>query len=372
MPSPVDIFEDWIRAGKLGARFHPIPDELSDVFAYQLGDFARRLRRLNEHFKLNPPIDIYADFIDIVGCDAVAGFEEGIGLIAIGKGMVLLPLEMFFAAFSHPFVFTQLGNSASEHVGPQHSMGIPKDCDDLMQARVRARQPLLPPLPACPIRREIAKLCMDLAWRFIVMHEVTHIAYGHVKYLQHARHVRFIRESLQAFGSQQVSKKALDYQTIELSADCAAAQTVMAGFLKDSPKVAELGFPTPRERLVLWSFVLYTVFRIWGLTVDPTKLGKFKHPPTTTRFEMLTVGACYDVAQTIPEIRDDYYPLVFAGQREAENAIAFCGGDRLVPADLIGTFDPRVRAHLDELAAHHDDVLRVEMGKYARIPITLR
>jgi hypothetical protein len=334
MRPPVEIFDEWLRVVGLKPRFHPIPAELTEAFAHQLLEFERRMSGIRPLFRENRGIDVYADFIDDGTCNGFAGVHDGLGVVAIPKGTVLLPVEIFYRMFSHPLVLIELGNSMEEQIGPQHREGLPGDYDELIALRRRENRTVLPRIPANSERMKLAHLCAQVTWRFIVMHEISHVVHGHVQYLQSVQGVPFMSEVFGAISPSRVSRTELDRQTMELWADAMAAKVVLAGLLTQSPRVAELLQDT-RERLFIWSFAMFALFRLWGLEIDPSDL-KGRHPPNAMRYSLLMTGPCYDIAAPIPELRDQYWSIVTAGQREAERAIVLVGEAELLPQDVLG------------------------------------
>src|SRR5208282_2939798 len=146
-------------------------------------------------------IEIYADFVDDGTCNAMAGIHNHLGLVGINKGAIMLPFEMFYRMLSHPLVWFGLGEEMpKERRGPQHSEGLPADYDELIDARKKARRSPLPKPPINPTRLAVAQTCIDLAWGFLVNHEIIHILHGHVEYLQKARGIPFILEIAQSQG----------------------------------------------------------------------------------------------------------------------------------------------------------------------------
>jgi hypothetical protein len=371
MKAPVQIFDEWLddcanASNDIGRRFHPIPSEIAAPFDGQIKSFKRRMLQIRDKMLPGREIEIYTDFTGKGWCNAAAWIREDHGLIAIAKGAVLLPLELFCRMLSHPAVLTMVGDPKLERIGPQHAEGLPDNYDELVARRRNANQALLWRNPNCPDRNAVAQLMYDLVQRFVAIHEITHIVYGHIGYLQQRGHVACLLE----IQHSAVSKANRDLQVMEISADDAAAYTVMNQFV-NNPDRHKPGarLPDARTRLFLWSFAMHSLFRLWDFTIDPTDLDD-DHPPTPVRFAVLTGGTWRDVAHTIPEIGDEYADIVIAGGREAEKAIRYCGGTPLRPEDVVD--DPRVEAHMNDLFIHHDDVLIHEFMKHAHIKITER
>jgi hypothetical protein len=143
MSNRVQIFEEWLAQlqGQLGKRFHPIPAEIAPAFEKQLRAFNRRKGELQKMILPGRSIEVYADFTDDPSCNAVAGIYKSVGLIAMNKGSIMLPVEMFFNMFSHPLVLPEIGWSKRERICPQHRAGLLTDYDDLVSRRLRTSSP---------------------------------------------------------------------------------------------------------------------------------------------------------------------------------------------------------------------------------------
>jgi len=165
-----------------------------------------------------------------------------------------------------------------------------------------------------------------------------------------------------------LSPDTLDWQTVEISADDAAARFVMGNFVKrDIPSDASI--PDPKHRLFLWSFALYAMFRYWGLEIDSQTSLTDDHPPSALRFETLIAGTCYEWVKDFPGIGDNYLAIVHNAQMAVEQAIAFCGGKRLTASDIIAIGDCRIQDHMEKLYSHHDVVLMPELMNLAHIQL---
>jgi hypothetical protein len=366
---PVGIFDEWVQLSSLTKRLDPIPNEIASPFEAQRKISHQRLIEVRKMFLPNRSIDVYTDFITMDTCDAFAGIHRDLGCIAIAKGMILLPLEMFFRMLSHPLILPSVGNSSLERIGPQHRDGLSTEYDDLLKRRKQQGRVLLPKPPNCPIRHRVARVCADLMWRFVAMHELVHIVHGHIGYKCSVSPACYLRSMVLAVHGSSLSREVLDHHTMELWADFKAAQVVMGGLINKSSDSLHGIFDTPRARLFLWTFSLYTLFRLWGLKIDPTDLHGPTHPPTALRFELAVLGPCRDIAEPILERGDSYQSIVCDAQWAAEQAIVYCGGDALQTADVAGANHPAVQAHRDSLVDHFEKVLCNELKKHAYVKL---
>ena len=360
----MQIFDEWLLKGNLGRRFHPIPAEIAAPFMNQLALFAQRMNLLRETFLPSHKIEIYADFVDDGECNACAGIHDSMGLVAINRGTILLNIEMFNRMFSHPVVLSNIGNSKNERRSGRHSEGMPTNYDDLIDMRRKAGRSLFSPPPLDNDRQGVAQMCIEMAWSFIVMHEITHIVHGHVDYLRATRQMRSILE-LAADGSV-ASGNDLDRQAIELWADNRAASVVFRGLMKKTtgPFVNRL-FPLPAGKLFIWAFAVFSLFRLWGLKFELMSLQHPTHPPTLLRFEMVLLYAQIEFCQEFPELSDMFWTVVTDARIEADSAFAYCGSPRLQPSDISDMRHPAAVAHIDILTAHMTEVLGPKLRRYS-------
>jgi hypothetical protein len=373
MKTPLETFEAWLlstagRSDELGWRFHPIPEEISAPFEKQRRAFDRRKGELPRLLLPNKNLQLYADFIDDGTCNAAADIFDDLGVIGLNKGAIMLPLEIFFNMFSHPEVLPGIGQSREERINWRHSEGLPKNYDTLVLDREAARRLKWPKGPNCSRRHEVAELCAEIAWSFIMLHEVVHIVHGHIGYIR--RFIPAARIIRANSGPVQLPQPELDLQAIELWADAKAIAGSLGGFLTKSwASILLTVFPKPEDKVFIWSFAIYTLFRIWELKTDTSNLWG-THPPNVLRFQMALEGAAAIAISLVPSLGNGVFQqAVGAGMQQAERAIVFCGGKRLVPEEAAGTNDPKVAAHCAMLADHHDNVLLRELPAYSYIEL---
>jgi hypothetical protein len=365
MRTPTQIFDKWCAAHKLPRRFHPIPAELRPIFDEQRVAFDAAVSGIRRLFLPSRDIEIYADFNIDGTCNAAAAIYESMGIIAISKGAIMLPMEMFFRMLSHPSVFQGVGDSCGEQVGMQHREGILTDYNKL----ARARKKLEPNAPIDPIRCALAMVAIQCAWDFVFFHELVHITHGHLGYLKRSRSIPFILENSSSGRFHQLPSDDLDCQAIELWADSKAVTLTLGGFLR-----SKLGngldqfFPEPRHRLFLWSFAVFTLFRLRGIKIDIANMTG-THPPKAMRFEIAMLSASLDVSDLCPDLETDFWKIIQGGQAEADKGIIACGGNGLLPSDVAGVRHPAAVQRRGELLNHFDNVLKPELTKYSFVTL---
>lgn len=356
-----DIFCEWVATLRL-RRFHPIPPEIAAPFHDQLGVLRRRLHDLRPRFAPGRQIDVYADFVDDGTLNAAASVRDGIGLLGINKGAILLPFDLFQRMLSHPLVLQRVGDSGMEKRGPQHSDGVPNNYDALVDARRRVGRAAIAKPPVDDTRQGVAQTCADLAWGFIVWHELVHILHGHLEYRDGAPGTRSAGEAVRVFGPAALPRD-IDQQALEAWADSKAVSVVLRGLLLNSSVPT---FPRPQDKVFIWAFAIYGLFEIWGIEINPHKLWG-DHPPTALRFEMVVRGGVMDAITACPELEDTIWPAVHAGIKEAEQATRYCGGEPLLPEHVAGVRAPSVAEHCDALLDHFTRVLSPKLPQYTHV-----
>ena len=143
-------------------------------------------------------------------------------------------------------------------------------------------------------------MCMEIVWSFLALHEIIHIVHGHVGYLYAARGTPIYLQPI-SISSKSIAANDLDYQAVELWADNKAIAIVLRGLLlKSDDERLQAIFPEPDHKVFLWTFAVFTLFRILGISVDPSNLKGHSHPPTAAQFQMAITGAYTEIAQSFP------------------------------------------------------------------------
>ncbi len=211
----------------------------------------------------------------------------------------------------------------------------------------------------------------EIVWHFLVLHEIVHIIHGHVGYLQYTRkgnNIPAVGDAPQS--TSQLSIDDLDFQSLELWSDSKAVSVGLRGLLlKTHEEMIDRVFPTQESKLFLWSFAIHSLFRLWGLAIDPHDLVGYQHPPTLLRLELAISAASVEIENGFPELKDSLWGPIRAGQREAEKGFVYCGSEPLTVEDLIGSRDPLVTAHCNALLAHRENVLLDELKKYTFVSL---
>jgi hypothetical protein len=143
-------------------------------------------------------------------------------------------------------------------------------------------------MPKDPLRLLCAELLRLQALDFLCFHELAHLGYGHIGYLEAAGGVPFLQELAPsiAFPDQGVTRQAL-----EMSADAFAASMSLTGFLgsrdlliRQMPQLESL-IKEQKKAILLWAFAVASLFYVFGLTFDVNSLESGNYLPASIRVE---------------------------------------------------------------------------------------
>ena len=84
---------------------------------------------------------------------------------------------------------------------------------------------------------------------------------------------------------------------------------------------------------------------------------------------MAMANAKLDAIDLFPELDDRFWDAIKNGQQEAEKGVRFCGVEPIPMEDIIGTHDPAVTTHLDDLINHFENVLTSESREYSFVEV---
>jgi len=368
MRTPVEIFDDACRTWGFNqaTRFFPIPDALSGLFEGRRTLAQSQIAILSGLFRAGHKINIYVDFVDSGELNAVADVRELWGLVGLLRGTVLLPLDMFSRMLAHPKVLPDIGDPSKESMHAQHTEGLVPDFDQLTASRRSAGQSPEPLSPVDPLRSRFASLAAEIAYDFLVLHELSHIMYGHCEYLQAKNGIPFILEV--AHRSPTDAQDNRLRQAIEFHADKCSAHIGLSSMLSFSNEVPSAFAPiysTPEQRLFLWCFAISGVFRLWGLRIDPSELDAEGYPPTALRFDMAMRVAHGMLRDKHPKLAAGFKTICHDAQDELDSAVVQIGGNRLAREDVIHLNDARTDSHVRAVFRYANRTLVPALEKYS-------
>jgi hypothetical protein len=269
---------------KRGGIFDPsicdrfICPEFSKLFEYSKMEFYARLETMRI---VNPKLpEVYLDFINNSGLNAVATKVEGKYYIGVNMGAVLLLHDLFNRLLTSPLNFPHIGDNISEKpkkiYNPEltdfSTLLVACDTSDVQGAKDSQR-------------RDYAVHLTSLSINFLLFHEYGHIVKGHVDLLGHLYKDFTIAE----LNSNSSCFNSLMSQTMEMDAD-QFAFTFNLWFLDlytQDPVKKLLKTPFYKDfvdSIVDLLFAAYSLFRLFGNKNGTLEqLLKHTHPPVGIR-----------------------------------------------------------------------------------------
>lgn len=171
---------------------------------------------------LKPFPNIISDYVANPLCNAFASREKnGPYVIAMYEGLVRTMLDTFNRALSHPLLFQHIGDPSKEVTDRQGIGDFYVNFDVLIEKGLNGIYTC--PTPKCEIRKAYAIHQAMMATKFVFEHELSHILFGHVDWLQFIGKVNYLNELNYIDKNLSSSEQfTLDLLTLEMDADCTA------------------------------------------------------------------------------------------------------------------------------------------------------
>jgi len=205
--------------------------------------------------------EIHYDFFENNLFEAFADKRSNKYFIAISVSVSLILFDLFHRMLSHPGVFKNIGNATEEeeYVSPTGRYNL-----ELIPAMTSFKAPKN--ADRCTYAGHITRLAM----RYIFEHEFSHILFGHVDY--------HLSNSL----------TLLDYQTLEMDADC----TAIARFsnlqmdlveMNNAPEFQKFLYRDYHQAICDLVFAIYTTYLVFGDGDFKNIPGSSSHPEPRIR-----------------------------------------------------------------------------------------
>ncbi len=224
------------------------------------------------------------DFIANGVLNAVARTVSATHYIGVNAGTMILLNDLFLRMMSSPVVLPHIGDAGKE-IGAEKVYN-PQQTDMGIYDLVKPHGEVL--LPVNPSRQLHAAMLGRTAFNFLGDHELAHIIYGHTRFCRSSYGMSALEEA------QAVSPNALDLQTLEMDADCFAAERAVMDIkiFNENPSWisdARRGFYCDWKSGVFnWMFAVYSLFRLFGFRCySASELLSYTHPPIGTRIRMM-------------------------------------------------------------------------------------
>lgn len=323
--------------------------------------------------------------IDNPRLNARAGFDldTGTGCIGIYTGAILLLFDAFARMMSHPHIKVDVGRASDEATRePYHSEGFFLNHEELIASRGSAAGRLLDVLPVDPIRRRYAFVLGGSALSFLVQHELAHIRHGHIHFLRNAGAHLVSELVLDARASGLSSDQCITLQALEFDADAYASMTshpwlspTVSTELRCADRELTLGGRFPHADwhqpvfMADWFFAIPSMFWLFGLNFDLSRLDANAHPPGPQRaLNVAGTIMTHLVANRASErIRDYVGRASSLGLGESGDAVRLLSGGgavsptvHMINAWRSGAFD----RHVDRLKQRWTQI-RGDLARYS-------
>jgi hypothetical protein len=192
--------------------------------------------------------------------------QNGTACVGLYLGLLQAIDGLFCRVFADPRILIKVGEPELEIELPT----LPVDPLSLL-----TNPNVLQPTPRCEKRRWFADSCAKQALRFVLRHELVHIAHGHIDFLAAQQGSCLMNELT---WNQHSESGVFDRQVLEFDADCSAASWWCGVFLEQwfakngflDPKaltnheIDEKVYPVIEPAFFQWAFSISALFRLFG------------------------------------------------------------------------------------------------------------
>lgn len=308
---------------------------------------------------------IHFDFANTGVVNAFACIYRDQYFIGVTKGAVASLALFFERMLSDRRILMQIGNSDGE-------MEHPPLTYPLAEALVQDNLANGPNHPTDSMRQDYCKWLTLSALDFLILHELGHIANGHVDRAVAKQLSPFIAE----FGGEPLTpEEAIELHLMEIDADGFAASQ---GVCKTMNVVKNPPYAIPQLAsydglLFSWLFAVFSFFRMFGDTpIASIDVYEKRHPPHRQRvafFWNAVVAASENVAGIIA---GQLAPVVWQAGSSTERAFHFLTGEPISPPERYSeAFEPtnQNKDYAKHLAKRWNEGMRQELSLYAYGPL---
>jgi hypothetical protein len=214
---------------------------------------------------------------------------EGVYYIGLNSGSVLLMYDTFYRMLSHKEILTEIGDCDRENISHP---SLPGYHIDALWIKNKSTIDDTELLPKDPTRYCYARHLADLALNFLLVHELNHVAHGHldlkINLGGHASHSEKLKRRIDY-------NEYVFHQTLEFDADCVAVAKSLRNAISRwqgvrPPSALTKQFHQSFEMTIWnWSFAVMTMVRIMldGTFYSFDGCRKQKHPLPRLRQALL-------------------------------------------------------------------------------------
>jgi hypothetical protein len=344
--------------------------KLGRIFEREAGRARTYVKSASDAVPRLPPI--YFDFIDNGSINAVAFRTEAGYAIGVNAGVVLRFFAIFGRAMADPQTLPWIGQSHIECRDlPPIADLFTENLSEYGVVDGRAA------VARDPFRRLYGFHCAQTAFDFLVSHEVTHIANGHVD-LEHE--VNNVAALIEFNSTQSVSaERLLARQTLEMDADCGAASDGAGTLLRKVMQPPIFGQPwsefyqESERAFFALMFSYHSLFRIFGdAQFTAHELVSSWYPPFRLRQYLVSATVLtYLHNKCATNLLDAWQN---SNERnviaESEKMFAALTGTKASVAGMEDALSPDGREHLNRLETNWATIIRPKLLPlaYAKLP----
>jgi len=277
--------------------------------------------------------DIYLDIVDNPTINAGAKFDQrtGCGYIGIFAGSILCIEDLFNRIWSHPNFASEIGDCRVEAIQSFHADGIIREYEASDQLRTNAD--LATTSPKDPLRRSMASALSQLAFDYLVRHEIAHIIRGHDGYLR----ANGVDNCLEFDSSRAAAIRipTIILQCTELQADNFATNEQVNAI---AHAFREINVAHELQRFI---FAVGMLFLLLEEKVDYGILDNDPHPLSTCRLNIVFIETGMILKNCFPESHSEkFLPLLNAMLSQMDDACFKIGAGHLIQT-ISKTIDPQ-------------------------------
>jgi hypothetical protein len=361
--SNVDIFDDYIRTAKLGTRL--IGSSLPQQAADEYNRYIRRVCSFIDSARSGLPrlTPVYAEFVQNPAFNARAVPYGGIHLIVLFDGLPVIVSTVVRRMLADRRTFLRVGDPSAETGNLPPYARFKPNASELMRSIASVT-------PRSTQRQIYAYHLQNIAFDFIAAHELTHIAHGHVTYMNAEKGQPFLGEMEWMPGTPEGN---LESQTMEMDADFNAAKLLVQTIDRLVRNHSQLGPPSNefyRDRaqsIYDAAAAICIMCRLFGDgSLTGVDLTKIRHPPMRWRqmWILNTVGNYVEHlwGESFVQPATDALTRAIAEVEEAFELIT----DGLQKVEgLHDAWGPAGRAFAKRLADCWNDSLKAKLARHA-------
>lgn len=296
---------------------------------------------------------VHFDFVSNPELQAYAFTDQGRYFIGFFSGTVYLLDLVFCRMMCDRRVLPRIGNVVLERKEPQSLAGMTLDAERACNAGLS----LL--LPNCPARLEYKCRLLEWAFRFLVSHEIGHIAGGHVDYMDKEYGLPFLAEL--GWTGQSESETMLR-QSLELEADAQGAGSLATNMPQRATNHAH---PLSLEDCVFGSvFAFCSLFRLLGDATFSGREATQAYPPVRVRQMLCAEQGIQMIKKWPADVRETCLDKVVEAVNAAEQILPLLTGEPVSIAGLTEAFGKTGKDYAEKLRQHHLSVTEPALRPY--------